>query len=100
MFMFMTACLFAHGVPRVYPTQLRGGDECLRTACERVYVSACERVCECACECDCERDRERQRERPHRKGMDPKLRLSGGDWFSDDPNYALSRAISRRGGAR
>ena len=30
-----------------------------------------------------------------RKGMDPKLRLSGGDWFTYDPNYALSRAISR-----
>lgn len=30
-----------------------------------------------------------------RKGMDPKRRLSGGDWFTVDPNYAVSRAISR-----
>jgi|AntAceMinimDraft_12_1070368.scaffolds.fasta_scaffold16163_2 hypothetical protein len=27
--------------------------------------------------------------------MDPRLRLSGGDWFTLDPNYAVSRAISR-----
>jgi len=28
-------------------------------------------------------------------GMDPHLRLSGGDWFTVDTTYALSRAISR-----
>ena len=29
------------------------------------------------------------------KGMDPSMRLSGGDWFTSDTTYALSRAISR-----
>lgn len=33
-----------------------------------------------------------------RHGMDPSKRLSGGDWFTEDPNYALSRAISREEG--
>ena len=32
-----------------------------------------------------------------RHGMDPSKRLSGGDWFTEDPNYALSRAISGGG---
>ena len=30
-----------------------------------------------------------------KKGMDPAKRVSGGDWFTTDPNYALQRAISR-----
>ena len=29
------------------------------------------------------------------KGMDPSMRLSGGDWFTSDTTYALLRAISR-----
>ena len=29
------------------------------------------------------------------KGMDPSMRISGGDWFTSDTTYALSRAISR-----
>ena len=33
-----------------------------------------------------------------RHGMDPSKRVSGGDWFTEDPNYALSRAISREEG--
>jgi hypothetical protein len=30
-----------------------------------------------------------------REGLDPSLRVSGGDWFTEDPNYAISRAIAR-----